>query len=274
MKIAIVSNVPRVGKTYFMLALAHTYSRSQQSKVAIFSTGELSHVTGPLLEVQDKDEAATAGVFKAMLETGTIRGEDLFSYSVRSGRDEVFIFDLFNRKNDLNQNLEFLARTIKSIESRMILVEVVGDPKANENQEVLDSCDVIIDLFTADNKSINEFKLYDKSLPEMKINGRSVGDKYKNKVLYLCSMYDPRILSEKKLSGLLGKGQKDIMTFEYNPTMAKMFLDGDYGVFTDKIVSGHEDMLKLRQNLLIVMQCLYDDDKRKRIKEIKDWPKI
>ena len=54
MKIAIVSNTPRAGKTYFMLALAHTYSRSQQSKVAVFSTGELAHVTAPLLQVQDK----------------------------------------------------------------------------------------------------------------------------------------------------------------------------------------------------------------------------
>lgn len=274
MKIAIVSSVPRVGKTYFMLSLAHTYSRSQQAKVAIFSTSELSHVTEPLLQVQDKDEAATAGVFKAMLETGTIRGEDLFSYSVRSGRDEVFIFDLFNRKNDLNQNLEFLARTIKSIESKMILVEINGDPKSVENQVVLDTCDVIIDLFTTDNKSIAEFKAYDKSLPDMKINGRPVGEKYKNKVLYLCSMYDPRILSEKKLSGLLGKGQKDIMTFEYNPTLAKLMLDGDYGAFTDKIVYGHEDLLKLRRDLLVVMQKLYDDSKRKRIKEIKDWPKL
>lgn len=264
MKIAIVSNTPRVGKTYFMLALAHTYSRSQQSKVAVFSTGELAHVTAPLLQVQDKDEAATPGVFKAMLETGTIRGEQLFNYAMRSGRDEVFIFDLFNRKNDLSQNLDFLARTFKSIDSKMILVEVNGNPKSKENQVIIDNCDVVINLFNTDNYSIEEFKLFDKSLE----------DKFKKKYIYLCSMYDARILSEKKLSGLLGKGQKDILTFEYNPSMSKLFLDGEYGTFTDKVVYGGEEFLKIRQNLLVIMQKLYDDEKRKRIKEIKDWPKL
>ena len=116
LKIGIISNTPRVGKTTLALSLAHTYSRSQQAKVAIFSTGELSHVTEPLMETQEKDEAATAGVFKAMLETQTIRGEQLFSYAVRSGYDEVFIFDLFDRKDD---------KTLHLLRTNLLLISVM-----------------------------------------------------------------------------------------------------------------------------------------------------
>lgn len=263
LKIGIISNTPRVGKTTMMLSLAHTYSRSQQAKVAIFSTGELSHVTEPLMDTQEKDEAATAGVFKAMLETQTIRGEQLFSYAVRSGYDEVFIFDLFDRKDDKNQNFDFLARTIGSIDAKMVLVEIVGDPASTENKSIVDRCDVLLYLFNADRYSINQLRLYAKALPA----------KDKDKVFYVCAKFDPWIMADKKLSGLVGKGTKDFMLFDYNPAITKMFIDGIYSKFADAIVYGHEDFLKTRQQLLTIMQKLYDEPGRKRIKEIKDWPK-
>lgn len=263
MKIGIISNVPRTGKTTLMLALGHAYSRSQQSKVAIFSTGQLNHVVEQLLRVQEKDEAATAGVFRAMLETGIIRGEDLFDYAIRSGRDEVYIFDLFNRGGDIKRDsLDFLVETVKSIQAKMTLVEIKGNPKEEGNQKMIDSCDVILNVFNLDNQSISEAKAYDKSLTDIQ---------RKRTMVYICSMYDPRVVSEKKLSGIFGKGQKDIMTFENNPSLEKLFIDGDYDVYADRLVSGHEDLIKTRSEMLRLMQFMYDDGKRKRIKEIKDW---
>lgn len=262
MKIGIISNVDRVGKTYFGIALSHVYARSQKSKVAYFTTSALTHVIEPIMQTQDKDESATAGVFKAMLETGTIRGDELFNYAVRSPRDEVYFFDLFNRRSNQTQNLDFLLRTINLIKANMIIVEICGDPASDVNTKLLEDCNVILNLFTADNSSIKAIREFDKSISE----------EIRYKTRYICSMYDPRILSEKKVSALLGKGRNDIHQFSYNPGIAKLFLNGDYCEFADKTVYGtSEEFVSTRGEFLTILQMLYDEPGRKRIKELKDW---
>lgn len=261
MKIGIISSIPRTGKSTVMLSLGYTFSRSQRKKVALFSTGSLEHIVSPLMQTQEEDEANSVGVFRAMLETRSINGPQLFDYAIRGGRDEVFIFDLFDKSKDINKTMEFLCSTIRTIQSDMVLVEIAGDLNAQGNKEVMAACDVLLYVFMTDLTSISAMKAYSASLD----------DKAKAKTVYVCDAYDQRILSEKKLSGLTQKGQREVQCIGYSPSMIKLFIDGDLSGFADKVVGGHEDFVKLRSQQEKLMQVLYDDAKRKRIIPIKDW---
>lgn len=261
MRIGVMSNMARTGKTTVMLQLAYLYSRSQKKKVAIFSTGSLEHVTNPLLMLQEKDDAATTGVFKAMLESRSISGEKLFDYAIRGGRDEVYIFSLFSNSKDAQKSMEFLVSTSKSVSADMTLIEISKDIKWPGNKEVLEACDVILDVFTPDISSIADMRQHMKSL----------GTRDLKRTVLVCNMYDPRIMSEKKLSSFTGKGQNEVIPISYNPSFVKYAMDGDMSGFVNKCVDGHEDFLKLRSDVEKLMQVLYDTPKRKRIIPVKDW---
>lgn len=261
MIIGVISNTARTGKTTLMMALAYSYSRSQKRKVAVFSTGSLRHIVDPLMSLQEKDEAATTGVFKALLESKSIKGDTLFNYAVRGGRDEVYVFDLFTGFKDAQKSMEFLVSTTRSIDADMVLVEIAKDIKWPGNKEMMDSCDVIIDVFTPDIASIGDMKQYSKNL-----NQRDA-----KKTLYVCNQYDAKIMSEKKLSGFTAKGQNEVLVLDYNPSYVKFSMDGDMTGWTNKFMQGHEDFLKMRSQLEKLMQALYDTPKRKRIIPVKDW---
>lgn len=261
MRIGVISNTARTGKTTVMTSLAYIYSRSQKRKVAIFSTGALKHVVDPLLLLQEKDDAATTGVFKAMLESRSISGEKLFDYAIRGGRDQVFIFDLFTGNKDAQKSMDFLVSTSKSVDADMVLIEVAKDIKWPGNKEVIDACDVILNVFSLDIQSISEMRMYMKSLNPKELK----------KTILVCNNYDPRIMSEKKLSSFTAKGQNEVLVLDYNPSFVKFAMDGDLSGFVDKCVNGHEDFIKMRSQLEKIMQVLYDTPKRKRIIPVKDW---
>lgn len=261
MIVGIESNIARTGKTTVMLELAYLFSRSQKKRVAIFSTGSLSHVVDPLLLIQEKDDAATTGVFKALLESRSISGAKLFDYAIRGGRDEVYIFNLFSNNKDAQKTMEFLCSTAKSVGADLTLIEISKDLKWPGNKEVIDVCNVLLNVFTPDVSSIAEMKRHMAAL-----NARDL-----KRTVLVCNMYDPRIMSEKKLSSFTGKGQNDVLAMSYNPSFIKYAMEGDMSGFTDKCVSGHEDFLKLRSDVEKLMQVLYDTPKRKMIIPVKDW---
>lgn len=261
MRIGIISNVARTGKTTVMLSLGYTFSRSQKKKVAIFSTGSLKHIVDPLTALQEKDDAATTGVFKAMLESRSINGDKLYDYAVRGGRDEVFIFDLFTNNKDAMKSMDFLVSTSKSIDTYMTLIEIQKDLKWLGNREVLDACDVILNVFSPDTVSISAMRSYMAALTPKELK----------KTLLVCNMYDARIMSEKKLSQFTGKGQNSVLILDYNPSFTKLAMEGNMSSFVDKCMQGHEDFIKYRSELEKIMQVLYDRPKRKIIIPVKDW---
>lgn len=261
MKIGVMSNTPRTGKSTVLTALAYTYSRTQKKQVAIFSTGSLESLVKPILRINNKDSAASAGVFRALLETRSLTGNQLFDYAIRGGRDEVFIFDLFDRTKDQSKALDFLHATLDTIRSEMVLVKICGSHKLSGNKLIMDSCDVILNVFNPDMQSINEVVSYAGTLTEAQ----------KRKTIFVCNSLDDRILSEKKVTGMMRKNPIQFSTVYYTPGMIKLFMDGDYSAFADKILTGHEELMQVRGQLEKLMQVLYDDGKRKRIIPIKDW---
>lgn len=264
MKVGVLSNVARTGKTTVMLSLGYLYSRSQKKQVAMFSTGSLKHIVDPLTALQEKDDAATTGVFKAMLESKSITGDKLFDYAVRGGRDEVFIFDLFTNNRDAQKSMDFLVSTVKSISdnnSNMTLIEISKDIKWLGNREVIDSCDVILNVFSLDTVSIAAMRTYMANLTP----------KEAKKTLLVCNMYDDRVMSEKKLTQFTAKGQNSVMVLNYNPSFVKLAMEGNMSAFVDKCMQGHEDFLKYRSQVEKMMQTLYDTPKRKWIIPVKDW---
>lgn len=263
MKIGIVSNIPRTGRTVIMMLLAQTFARSQRKRVAVFSTGELSHIVNPIRSMQEPDETNTVGVFRAMLETGTIAGKALFDYSVRSSRDNVFVFNLIDNNRSIGKSFEFLSRTLKTIDADMVLVEIRGRIDDPKNTEVVNTCDRVLNVFNQDIISINLLK---KRLD-------SLNSKQRSKCVLVCNRFDDRVCSEVKLSGLVGVGTKYITTIEDNPVLARYINDGEFEKLTNGIVYGNPEMVSLRRDALKLMRCAVDSETRRVIKGYELWPR-
>lgn len=263
MKIGIVSNIPRTGRTVIMMLLAQVFARSQRRRVAVFSTGELGHIVNPIRDMQEPDDANSVGVFRAMLETGTIAGRALFDYSVRSSRDNVFVFNLIDDNKSIGQSFEFLSRTLKTIDADMVIVEIRGRIDDPKNAEVVNTCDRIINVFNQDVVSINLLK--------QRLN--SLSDKQRSKCVLVCNRFDDRVCSELKLSGLVGVGRKYITTVEDNEVLARLINNGEFEKLTSGIVYGDPTMISLRRDAIKLMRCAVDTETRRIIKGHEYWPK-
>lgn len=263
MKIGIVSNIPRTGRTVIMMLLAQTFARSQRKRVAVFSTGELGHIVNPIKAMQEPDDANTVGVFRAMLETGTIAGKALFDYSVRTSRDNVFVFNLIDNNRFIGQSFEFLSRTLKTIDADMVLVEIRGRIDDPKNAEVVNTCDRILNVFNQDVISIDLVK---KRLARL-------NEKQKSKCILICNRFDDRVCSENKLSGLVGVGRKYIHTVEEHPVLARMINEGEFEKLTSGIVYGDPTMVSLRRDAMNLMRAAVDTDTRRIIKSYELWPR-
>jgi len=262
MKIGVMSNVPRTGKTTVMMSFAHVYSRSQGKVVAIFSTASLSSVTDALKKIHSYDTASTPGVLRAFLETGSISGKEILDYAVKSGKDEVYVYDTIDTKDEVS-SIDFLKRTIRTVSTDLILVEIKGDPTTDSAKNIMNECDAILNVFNLDNQSISAVKEYAKSLDV----------KMAAKMRYLVNHYDDRIITEKKLSGLTKIAPKFMCVHSYSPLTVKLFLEGDYDIYADRVVYGHEDFTDIRTQCLKEIQMFFNTEKRKRVREVSDWPK-
>lgn len=261
MKIGIVSNIPRTGRTTVMMLLAHVFARSQRKKVAVFSTGELGHIVNPIRAMQEPDEANTVRVFRAMLETGTIAGQSLFDYSIRSSRDNVFIFNLIDNDRSVGQSFEFLSRTLKTINADMVLVEVRGRVDDKKNIEVINSCDRILNVFNQDKISI---KL-------LKDRLSSLSAKQRAKYSLVCNRYDDRVCSVSKMASMIGVSRKSITTIDDSEVLAKLINDGDFDKLTSGIVYGDSTMVSLRRDAMKLMQSAVDIETRRIIRDYGQW---
>ena len=263
MKIGIVSSQSRVGKTTVMLALAHAYATTQRKKVCMFSSGSLLPIVQPLVEIRKNRDSGSVGVFTAMLRTGYIKGEEVFDYAIRTSAYDTYMFDVFDGTKTEDDCLVFLNRTMGSIAADTIFLELSGPVELKRNRILMEQCDAILYVYNHDNMSIDAMNEYNYKLTP----------KQKAKHIYLCNMYDPRVLAEKRLSTLTGIPQKVGTVLEYNPLMVKFFLDSEYTKFSDAVCYGHPDMPIIRTQLLKVMQLFYDDERHKRINTIENWPK-
>lgn len=277
MKIAITSDVPRTGKSTTAMLLGHIFSRTQEKRVAIFSTGdieELIELTEPRGSFSSLNSTA---VLNALLKNNSLNGEELYDYAIRSGEDDVHLFNVFDRTMSLEDAEEILTNTINIVNQStyMTLIDICGDPKSALNQTIMRDADVILNIFNHDLKSIHAAKesMVALSKKEMKTekNVKDYSREIAFKTCYVCGKYDRNVLSEKKVAGVLGVTARNITVVPYTSSLQSMCLQGAIHKSSSYIVEGHPAFVEYRIKLLEIMQVLYDSGSRKVIRGVSEW---
>lgn len=262
MKVAIIGkNNEDVGKSSLIIMLASLFSRTQRKDVAVFSTGSMDMLQAMATVDTQSNKVKTVGVYKALLESATIRNKEILDYGTRMGDEYVYLFDLFSSVMSKRDSEELFISTINKVKVDMVLVEVVGDINDDFNQRVIKDCDAIFYMFEQSRQSMNAVKEF-----------RENYDKHiVARTGYICSKYQPDAVSGKRLLNFAGIHERETIFIPYMPYIIKHCIEGDLDVIAKRICSCEPEVLPVRIKLLEIMQYLFDTPSYKYIKDQTNW---
>lgn len=265
MKVAVVSAPEKQsGKSSFMVLLGNLFAQTQSRAAALVSTEEMSGLLNAVQQKSEKSILSSVSVFEAVLSAGSISLEEVFDYGIRIGEHSCYAFDIFDSNYDREQLNSMLLKTIDAVKTDLTLVEVQGDAYSAFNRSVLEAVDVVLYLFTASNQSISMLHEY---------QSRYGGSEVLVKTGYVCSMYNPNTISEKKLAKMVGVTVRNLMLFPYNTVVQREALLGKLDTVARFIAAGHHEVVNLRPKLLEIMQYLFDTQRVKYILGVDKWYK-
>lgn len=263
MRVAVISVAPTLGKTCFMSVLGGVFSRSQARNVCILSTGD-GRENVEIIDVKIRnDEVTNPYVFKSILSDSENGDKNLFNYGLRQGDENVFIYDVMSSSTSRSDKEDFFMDCIKKIPADLTLIEIVGDYKDEFNQRAIKACDCILLLFDTSIKSFEAVRKWREEASEA--TKRVTG--------YVCSMYNPEVISEKKINKELGVGIGNMLFFPYSPVVKRLAVEGNLDRAAYSIISGDVEIVRQRSRMMECMQFLFDTPERKIIRGYDRWYK-
>lgn len=262
MILAVMSNndLP-TGKTTLATLLASTFSISQSRRASIFTTGDVREMLS-MVRVKDNYQAIKSiGVFRAMLETATIDDNSVYDYAFKLPDAETYFFDLFSPDMSEEKKMEIISETMRKVTRDLVIVEINGDLNSALNKQVLEEAHVVFNVFNQSMKSMLLLKDYNES----------ISDDLFQKSLAVCQKYDKDVSSEKEIAKILGIVQRNLIVMPYISMIGHDAIKGELDTLCRFIIKGNQVMLPMRQKLLELMQVLYDQPKRKVIREVREW---
>jgi cellulose biosynthesis protein BcsQ len=264
MKVAIMSNLEGpCGKSSFLLLLALVYARSQQKQVSVLSTGRMRVLLDYVSKKNEKTTLNTLSVFETMMNSGSIREDEIYDYALRLADENVYAFDLFASPKDQKELQKTFFTVLKKVHSDLVLVELANQADDAFNRKVLERVDVILYLFHHDPVSIHALKEYKTNFDKELVFRTG----------FICQKYNADVVGEKRLSTLIETSPRNMVVFPYTTTVAKRCLDGTLDRAAKDILIGRGEVVALRPKLLEIMQYLFDTPNMKHIKGVAEWHK-
>lgn len=265
MNVAVISNGTQQGKTSFVMMLATIFSRTQHRKVAVFrdaTTEDVGRMVD-LSQVNGKSDSKSVNIFRAMLESATLSGDEYYDYALRIGNEEAFLFDIYNSSLEISELDEVFYKTVKRIKSDLNLIEVTGDLSDERTKKILEFADVILYVFNHDRKGLDMLNNYIKEYDYT----------YQRKTGYVCQKFEKEAVSDKQVAKEIGMNRRNILFIPYNPVIIKESLDGTLDLIAKDVATGLAPVINLRMGFLEVMQYLFDSARVKYIKGVNEWYK-
>ena len=264
MKVAVISGLGNpCGKSTFCLMLGMLFARTQQKTSVLLATGRMDSILDSTRVVRSKSLLTSVAMIESTLATSNAAGGGRHDHGIHIGQDECFAYNLYDSTYDKEHLDEVLMLAVQKIKAELMLVEVNGAYDGGLEKRLLNEVDVILYLFTTSLCSMKELMQYREMMPEEIV--RKTG--------YVCSMYNPDVISEKAIAKNIASSVKNVMLFPYNANLAKEALAGSLDTVPACIASGRSEVVNLRGKLLEIMQYLFDTPRVKYIKDMTKWYK-
>lgn len=266
MRVAVISNTSKIGKSSFIFLLASIFARSQHRRVAIMSTSDMTNALDTVEVKAPVGKEGAMPVFKALLDAKQLEPAEIWEYGTRVGTEEVFAFNIMGSSMEENDLLSVNEVLLQQLESELTLIEITGDFESEVNMNVLENVDNIIYVTGMSLDCIRETKHYIETLPEDIVKRTG----------FLCQKFSYEIMNEKQFAKKLGISVRILMTLPYNVMIPKFEMEHKLNALADKIVAGQEDVIPLRIKLYEIMCYIFGEagqHNRRGVKEVKDWYK-
>ena len=262
MKVAIISNDDSsVGKTTLAVLLGGIFSSIKRERVAIFCD-KAAEDYPTMCEMLDKNKAAAyISVFRASLENGKLKDEDLFPYGRLIKNTQAYVFDIIHPSlADVDIEAMFMS-AIKLSNAPLTIVDTSGNFEDERTQEIIDTCNAILYVVDCNPKSLKKAREFRENYP----------DDVVNRTLFVVSRFNNTSCSEKHAAGLIGVKQKSIMTFPYSPAILKSVFEGNLQALVSPIITGDPNVVACRAKAHDILAALFNEKDYKYIPDVKDW---
>lgn len=261
MKVAVLSPESMSGKSTLAAILGGVYAHSQGKICAVLSTGDLVDNTEIAQTDFIKNDASNPYIFKSMLASAQKNDQSLFDYGIRMGGENVFFFDILSAKMDEVDKEETFYDCIKKVPADLTIVEICGDWKSDFNQECMKLCDCYLVLFTHSHKSFRILKKFREEQTE----------DFLSRAAFVCSKYNPAVISEKALSASVGIPIANLFGFPHNVAIQSYAMKSQIDKLAYSIIVADYEVQNVRMKIMEMMQFIFDSSDRKVIKEIAKW---
>ena len=260
-KVGVISLGDNLGKSCFIATLAGVYSRSQAKSVAILST-ESARDNIDLVDIKVKDEDSGNGyVFRSILNASPSGDKGLFSYGLRQGDEDVYIYDVMNVAMDERAKKEFLLECLEKLPADLTFLEIKGNHDTDWNRELMSRCDCFIVLFDVSQKGLKAITKF-RDEENLSVIQRTA---------FVLAKYDPAIVGIKKIHKTTGLSNKALFQWPYNVQICKLAYDGILDQAAYSIIIGEANVLDLRERMAEFMRFMFDSPTRKIIREVDKW---
>lgn len=264
MKVAILSNQPgQVGKSVLSILFSTLFSITQGKTAVLFSTEDMQGLYNMVNVSAVASQIKSMSVYKALLETNALMGNEIIDYSDRIGSTDVFAFNIFSAAMERSDLESIFIDTLNKCDVELSLVEIKGDVNSPFNKRILYMCDAIMYVFNPNRSSIEAMKEY-----KEKIDKRLL-----LKTGFVCQQYDANVLSEKRLAKDADINLRNLTVVPRCASIAKFAYDGNLEQLAEAIKVGLPEVTILRPKLLEIMQSIFDDGRIKYIKGVEHWLK-
>lgn len=264
MKVAVMS-LPdhQCGKSSFMVLLGTLFAHTQAKSSALLSTDKCVEVIKTVQCKENKSVSNSIAILSTVVANGLVTEDKLYNYAMQLGKENCFLFDLFDSNYDRDRSNELLLNLMARLKSELVLIEVKGNYESEFNQKVLQEADLVLCLFNMGIRSFERVaEFYQKANLAMK---RKTG--------FVCMRYDPNVISEKAISKRVSIPQSNIMLCPYNVIIPKLALSGKLDTIAGLIAEGNAEVINLRPKMVEVMQYIFDSSEVKYIKPHTSWYK-
>lgn len=262
MKVAVISGLGSpCGKSTFCFLLGMLFARTQQRTSILLATDKMEDLLSSVRVNKDKSLLTSVAMIESILATSNAASTGSHDHGIHFGKDSCFAYDLYDSTYDREHLNDTLLLAMNKIKSDLTLVEVNGAYDGNFERRLLKEVDAILYLFTTSLRSMKDLMQYRERMSE----------EITRKTGYICSMYNPDVISEKAIAKQISSSVKNVMLFPYNANLAKEALAGALDSIPAYIAAGRSEVINLRGKLLEIMQYLFDTPKVKYILDISKW---
>lgn len=200
-------------------------------------------------------------VVTSFSSTHNISDEDILDYSYRPSNTNAFVFDIYNPTINHEEAHNKFMSVVKQLGSRLIVMDLNGDPESEVVSNLMDECDVILYIFRPIIQEVEEAKRYYDSLD----------DDEKLRVKFVCNMWDVLGVKKKSVQDIIKIRTNNILWFPYHTNIQRTMFEGRLCVLNRLMIEGRDGCVSLRQPIKDILSFVCDTPSMKIIKEVNKW---